>query len=119
MDARWNRPACKYSYLLQDWDGVAWENQYLFTYTYDTISITAVSLFQIWNGSVWVNDRRSTYTYDVSGNRTSLTFEDWNEQFDNEQKLDDYVEEYGMTVREFRLMLYNSEKGTGMSKQDF
>ena len=52
-------------------------------------------------------------------NAKLITFEDWNEQFDNEEKLDNYIEEYGMTVREFRLMLYNSEKGNGMSKQDF
>ncbi len=48
-----------------------------------------------------------------------LTFEKWNEQFEDEYKLDDFIHDYDMTVREFRLKIYNSERGKGMSKQDF
>ncbi len=48
-----------------------------------------------------------------------LTFEKWNKQFDDDYKLDDFIHEYGMTVREFRLQIYNSEKGKGMSKHEF
>ena len=48
-----------------------------------------------------------------------LTFDDWNKQFDDEYKLDDFIPEYGMTVRDFRYKIYNSEKGDGMSKEVF
>jgi hypothetical protein len=39
------------------------------------------------------------------------TFEEWNEQFEDssEEYLGSYSEEHGMTVREFRMMIYESE----------
>jgi len=52
-------------------------------------------------------------------NAKLLTFDVWNKQFDGAYKLDDFIEDYGMTVREFRLQIYNLEKGKGMSKQVF
>ena len=48
-----------------------------------------------------------------------LTFKEWNKQFGDEYKLDDFSDQYGMTVGEFRLQIYNSEKSEGMSKKDF
>lgn len=48
-----------------------------------------------------------------------LSFEEWNKQFETDYKLDDYLPEYGMTVKEYRLKIYNSEKGNGMSKEQF
>jgi hypothetical protein len=48
-----------------------------------------------------------------------LSFEEWNNQFEDDYKLDDYLPEYGMTVKEYRLEIYNSERGNGMSKEQF
>ena len=48
-----------------------------------------------------------------------LSFNEWNNQFDDQEKLDEYFTEYGMTLREFRLEIYNSEKEKGMSKNEF
>jgi len=48
-----------------------------------------------------------------------LTFEEWNEQFDDTYELDDFLPEYNMTVREFRQSIYDSERGPGMSFDEF
>jgi len=48
-----------------------------------------------------------------------MTFNEWNKQFEDEYDLDDYIPEYGMKLRDFRLKIYNSEKGQGISKQEF
>ena len=48
-----------------------------------------------------------------------LSFEQWNEQFDDEYNLNDFIPEYGMTIRDFRLQIYNSEQEQGMSKKAF
>ncbi len=37
------------------------------------------------------------------------SFEDWNKQFEDDFKLDDFIPEYGMTLREFRMGIYNAE----------
>lgn len=47
-----------------------------------------------------------------------MSFSDWNKQFD-EVDLNEYVEDYGMTIREFRKRIYDSERESGMSKSDF
>jgi hypothetical protein len=49
----------------------------------------------------------------------TLSFSEWNTQFENSTNLDDYIPEYGMKLRDFRLKIYNSEREQGMSKQDF
>ena len=46
-----------------------------------------------------------------------LSFEEWNEQFEDDYILDDYIEEHGITVKEYRMQLYAAEKGEGMSKE--
>lgn len=38
-----------------------------------------------------------------------LSFEEWNEQFEDSFDLDDFVTEYGMTLREFRMGIYEAE----------
>ncbi len=48
-----------------------------------------------------------------------LTFSEWNEQFDNGYNLTDFIPEYGMTVLDYRLKIYNSEREAGMSKDEF
>ncbi len=48
----------------------------------------------------------------------TLSFSDWNKQFDDDMDLDSFTE-YGMTVRDFRLKIYNSERQQGMSKEEF
>lgn len=48
-----------------------------------------------------------------------LSFEEWNEQFEDNLNMDDMIPEYGMTLKEFRLKIYNSERQEGMSKEEF
>ena len=38
-----------------------------------------------------------------------MSFEEWNKQFEDDYGLDDYTEEYGMTLREFRMGIYEAE----------
>ena len=48
-----------------------------------------------------------------------LTFEEWNKQFENKDDLDEYIPDYGMKLRDFRLKIYNSEREQGMTKKEF
>ncbi|HAN77236.1 MAG TPA: hypothetical protein DCQ31_05405 [Bacteroidales bacterium] len=48
-----------------------------------------------------------------------LSFSEWNEQFDTNQNLDEFIEDYGMTLGEYRLLVYNSEQEEGISKDEF
>ena len=48
-----------------------------------------------------------------------MSFAEWNQQFSDQQNMDDYINEYGMSVRDFRQSIYESEKEKGMSKQAF
>ena len=56
---------------------------------------------------------------DIDFDAKVLTFEEWNKQFEDKDNLDDYIPEYGMKLRDFRLKIYNSEREEGMSKQEF
>jgi len=38
-----------------------------------------------------------------------MSFEEWNKQFEDDLDLDDYIEEYEMTLREFRMSIYEAE----------
>ena len=49
----------------------------------------------------------------------ALSFDDWNKQFEDNDNLDDFVPDYDMTLRDFRLKIYNSERQKGMSKKEF
>ncbi len=57
----------------------------------------------------------------VTSKNTSefLSFEEWNKQFSDNQSLDDFIPEYGSTLREFRQKIYEAEKGEEMSMQEF
>ncbi len=48
-----------------------------------------------------------------SQNKTSkeekISFEEWNKQFIDNADLDEYIEEYGMTLREYRQAIYDAE----------
>ena len=48
-----------------------------------------------------------------------MTFEEWNVQFTDDMDLNEFIPEYGMTLKEFRLKIYNSERSEGMSKEKF
>ena len=50
-----------------------------------------------------------------------LTFEEWNAQFEDPQRdLDEYLPEYGMTLGEFRRMIYERERSENyVSFDDF
>jgi cytoplasmic iron level regulating protein YaaA (DUF328/UPF0246 family) len=49
----------------------------------------------------------------------TISFEKWNEQFTDDRNLDDFIPEYGMTLREFRQDIYNAETGNGMTINEF
>ncbi len=40
---------------------------------------------------------------------TNPTFEEWNKQFEDNIDLNEYIPEYGMTLKEFRTGIYKSE----------
>lgn len=48
-----------------------------------------------------------------------MAFNEWNKQFEGDVDLDDFIPEYGMTLRDFRLKIYNAEKGKGLTKNEF
>ena len=61
-----------YSYILQNWDGTQWVNDYQYTsYTYDANNNLTSVLYQNWDGTQWVDVYRYTYTYDANNNQTS------------------------------------------------
>jgi Secretion system C-terminal sorting domain len=66
------------SELQQQWNGSAWENDGIFTYTYDANNNQTSSLFQNWNGSTWENGGLTTNTYDVNNNQMSSLLQSWN-----------------------------------------
>ncbi len=48
-----------------------------------------------------------------------LSFSEWNKQFDDNRDLDTFLPEYGMTLKDFRFKIYNSERQEGLSKEEF
>lgn len=42
---------------------------------------------------------------------SELTFEEWNELFMQEKNLDDYIPEYEMSLREYRMKIFKAEQG--------
>ncbi len=48
-----------------------------------------------------------------------LNFEEWNQQFEGSPDMSEYVPEYGMSLKEFRLMIYNSEKSPSYPIKNF
>ena len=50
---------------------------------------------------------------------SKLTFEGWNRQFTDYGSLDDYLPEYGMTLKEFRQKIYNAEKSPSYPIEQF
>jgi replication initiation and membrane attachment protein DnaB len=38
-----------------------------------------------------------------------ISFEEWNRQFTDNQDIDEYIEEYGMSLREYRQTIYEAE----------
>ena len=47
------------------------------------------------------------------------TFEQWNEQFTDSKNLDDFIPEYGTTLREYRKGIYDAEIGNEMTMPEF
>jgi len=48
-----------------------------------------------------------------------LSFEEWNKLFMKEQNLDEYIPEYEMSLREYRMKLFNAEKGASYPINQF
>ena len=72
---------------------------------------TAVHLFELVD----------TFLKELSGENTEeteqepaayQTFEEWNEQFTDSRDLNEHMPEYGMTLREFRMGIYEAEMDT-------
>ncbi len=58
-------------------------------------------------------------THNSESSTKLLSFSDWNKQFDDKLNLDDFIPEYKMTLKDFRMKIYNAEKEKGMSKKEF
>jgi len=50
---------------------------------------------------------------------STMTFKEWNEQFEGNLDLNEYIHEYGMTLKEFRLIIYNSERSPSHPIKEF
>ncbi len=48
-----------------------------------------------------------------------MTFEEWNKQFDDNRNLDEFIPEYGTTLRRFRMGIYESEREEGYTVNEF
>lgn len=55
----------------------------------------------------------------LSTTATPISFEEWNQQFNDDQDLNTYVEEYGMTLGDFRRQMYEAETGETMTLESF
>ena len=68
------------------------------------------------------NNEITATDLDEENNANHLTFKEWNKQFEDDGKgLDEIIPEYGMTLREFRMGIYESEKeaGKGIPVENF
>jgi hypothetical protein len=61
------------------WNGSAWGNSNLYTYTYDANNNQLTDLTQNWNGSAWQNISLLTHTYDAN----NFTLSETRKQFNN------------------------------------
>ena len=50
-----------------------------------------------------------SFLEDYKDKESKPSFEEWNKQFDDNLNLDDFIPEYGMTLREFRMSIYEAE----------
>lgn len=41
----------------------------------------------------------------------TLSFEEWNELFMEKRNLNDYIPEYDMSLKDYRMKIYNTERG--------
>ncbi len=65
-------------YFVQDWTGSAWVNSYQYIYTYDAQNNGVSDLSQTWSGLAWTNINQSLYTYDANNNEILDTYQTWN-----------------------------------------
>lgn len=49
----------------------------------------------------------------------TLSFNEWNKTFMEERDLNEYIPEYDMTLRDYRMKIYNVEKGENYSINQF
>jgi hypothetical protein len=64
-------------YAVQDWNGSAWVNSYQYVYTFDAHSNNLCNLSQTWNGSAWTNINQTLYTYDANNNEILSVYQTW------------------------------------------
>jgi len=61
----------------------------------------------------FVTKNNTDYTYNNIENIdiATLSFNEWNKLFMQEKDLNEYIPEYEMTLRDYRMKLFNAEKG--------
>jgi len=64
-------------------------------------------------------DKSKLEKFEEEFDASKLTFEEWNKQFEDELNLDEYIPEYGMSLKDFRLMIYNSERSESYPIEKF
>ena len=63
--------------IRQNWDGVNWVNNWIYSYTYDSNDNISELLFQRWGGLNWVGFFKIVNTYDENDNKTKWIYQDW------------------------------------------
>ena len=81
-------------------------------------SQTSLNQIQIFIANLQEN-KSKVENFEDEFNASKLTFEEWNKQFEDELNLDEYIQEYGMTLKEFRLIIYNSERSPSYPIEKF
>ena len=68
----------KINHLWMNWQGNAWINSSLETFSYDTAGNLTVHLYQEWSGGQWNNQIRRNYTYLGLNQVETMTTQNWN-----------------------------------------
>lgn len=48
-------------------NGVSWENEYIYSMSYNEDNLDTATLFQVWDGTSWFNSSYETYSYNSNG----------------------------------------------------
>ena len=81
-----------------------------------------IQIYQMLLDTVSVKKKKGNKKTDPEDSGVNnLSFKEWNKQFDDKNRdLDEYLPDYGMTLRKFRIKMYNAEtSGKGISKGNF
>ena len=65
-----------------------------------------------------ISDKNNPQKEEEDFDANKLSFAEWNEQFTDEGDLDALLPEYGMTLRQFRMSIYESERAESMTLEE-